>query len=386
VKKIAVIAPTYLPARRANTIQVLKMSQAIVGLGHLVQVFVPGKAPDGDAWEMLESLYGLRERFEVTWVPVNSRWRSYDFGLKAVRLARQWDASLVYTRHPQAAAIASQTGVPTILEVHDLPQGVFGPRLFRLFCRGRGAKRLVVITQSLARDLKEQLGVSFTSPFQLVLPDGVDLERFTDLPEPGEARQILLNQAALSGFDVARFTAGYTGHLYAGRGITLLLQLAELMPEVNFLLVGGEAADITKLRSDVREKNLRNVFVTGFVPNSNLPLYQAACDVLLMPYQRQVSASSGGDIGRYLSPMKLFEYLASQRAILSSDLPVLREILNPQIAMLLPPQDIQAWVVALKMLRDDPGQRKVMAENALAAVRQYTWDARAKQLLSFESL
>jgi glycosyltransferase involved in cell wall biosynthesis len=84
--------------------------------------------------------------------------------------------------------------------------------------------------------------------------------------------------------------------------------------------------------------------------------------------------------------MKLFEYLASQRAILSSDLPVLREILNPQIAMLLPPEDIQAWVVALKTLRDDPGQRLVMAENALAAVRQYTWDSRAKQLLSFESL
>ena len=91
----------------------------------------------------------------------------------------------------------------------------------------------------------------------------------------------------------------------------------------NFLIVGGEPQDVENLRQRVRVIGLKNVILTGFVPNARLPLYQAACDVLLMPYQRQVAASSGGDIARYLSPMKLFEYMACERPIISSDLPVL---------------------------------------------------------------
>ncbi len=118
--------------------------------------------------------------------------------------------------------------------------------------------------------------------------------------------------------------------------------MAECLPEVTFLLVGGDPEDVGRLQAQA--KGLKNVILTGFIPNVDLPLYQAACDVLLMPYQRQVAASSGGDIARYLSPMKLFEYLACGRAILCSDLPVLHEVLNPENAVLLPPDDTQAWV------------------------------------------
>ena len=42
--------------------------------------------------------------------------------------------------------------------------------------------------------------------------------------------------------------------------------------------------------------------------------------------------------------MKMFEYMAAGRAILSSDLPVLREVLNEENAILLPPDEPAAWV------------------------------------------
>ena len=45
--RIALIAPTYLPARRANTIQVMKMAQAITLLGHQVRVVVPDISRQG---------------------------------------------------------------------------------------------------------------------------------------------------------------------------------------------------------------------------------------------------------------------------------------------------------------------------------------------------
>lgn len=383
--KIALIAPTFLPARRANTIQVMKMAQALTSLDHIVQVSVPGKPEQPVSWDDLAHQYGLRKKINVRWLPVNPHLRSYDFGWRAVRLARREGMDLVYTRHPQAAAVAARLGTPTILEMHDLPGGKMGPWLLRLFLSGRGAKRLVVITQQLQQAMAGMLGTfgfAHNHPsFCRVLPDGVDLDRYQDLPVPNIARQLLADREAIPGLEEGRFTAGYTGHLYAGRGRELILEIARRLPEVCFLLAGGEPESVQQIREAARSGRLSNLIVVGYIPNAELPRYQAACDLLLMPYQRQVAASSGGDIGRFLSPMKLFEYLACRRPILSSDLVVLREILDEESAVLLPPDEPEAWVQAIHALQNDPVHRAALADRAGELAMQYTWEARARRLL-----
>jgi glycosyltransferase involved in cell wall biosynthesis len=309
--------------------------------------------------------------------------RRYDYSGRAVRWARQWQAELLYTRLPQAAAISSTLKMPTIYEIHDLPQGSANPWLFRRFLSGGGVRRLVVITRSLLEALARRFKVTLEPPLTVIAPDGVDLERFEHLPEPGEAR-LNLNQQLIDGKPLPeRFTAGYTGHLYAGRGKELLLELAERLPDVNFLLVGGEVEEAGRMRQEASRKGLANFFVTGFVHNAALPSYQAACEVLLMPYQAHVAASSGGDIAPFLSPMKLFEYLACGRAILSSDLPVLREALTEFNAVLLPPTDLNAWVSALQRLQADPQLRARLGEQARQDAPQYSWERRAQRILDF---
>lgn len=391
--KIAVIAPTEIPARRANTMQVMKMTQALAQIGHEVFLLAPKTAQNLSSagagnWDELARHYGLCVSFPVEWLPAWPRLRRYDFSWRAVRWARRWQAELIYTRLPQAAALASQLGFPVILEIHDLPQGVLGPQILRWFLSGPGARRLVVITQALLTDLQARFGLTADSPLAVIAPDGVDLERYTGLPQPEAARRALAQgegaewRAALR---AERFTAGYTGHLYPGRGAEMLLALAARLPEMNFLVVGGEPGDVERLRQYALSARLNNLVLTGFVPNAELPRYQAACDVLLMPYQRQVAASSGGDIARYLSPMKLFEYLACGRPIISSDLPVLQEVLNPENAILLPGDDPDAWAAALQRLAADPGLRQRLADRAQQDARQYTWEARARKILA-ESL
>ncbi len=374
--RIALIAPTSIPARTANSIQVMKMAQALASLGHFVYLIAPGTSP-GAPWEYLASHYGLPsdqpETLEIGWLPRTKFWRGYDYARKAVRHAQDWHADLNYTRLPQAAALASSQHLPTIFEVHDLPTGKMGPLLFQRFLRGRGARRLVVITQALADDLAGQFNAPREAPFTMIAPDGVDLERFADLPEPASARKALKLPN--------RFTAGYTGHLYPGRGAELLLKVAAQLPKVQFLLVGGEPADVARLRAQVEETKMRNVTLTGFVRNAELPRYQAACDLLLMPYQARVSASSGGDISRYLSPMKLFEYLACGRAILSSDLPVLQEVLNANNAAILPAADANAWAQAIQQLQAEPATRERLAANARQTAQKYSWKARAERIL-----
>ena len=361
-------APTYLPARRANTIQVMKMAQALAETGARVQVLVPDpyRRPPPD-WETLARHYGLRLRFPVEWLPVRPRWRSYDYAWQVLRRARRRPPDLLYTRHPQVAAWGSLLEIPTLLEVHDLPQGRLGPLWFRAFLRGRGGRALVTIT----RALRDALPLSGWPRPVLLLPDGVDLERYAALPAPPQAR------AALGLPE--RFTAGYTGHLYAGRGTAMLLDLAARLPRVTFLLAGGNPEDVARLKA--RAAGLPNLVFTGFVPNADLPRYQAACDLLLMPYQPQVAASSGGDIAPFLSPMKVFEYLASGRAILSSDLPVLREVLHPDNAVLLPPADPAAWEAAIRSLLENPARRAALGAQARRDAVQYDWRARARRIV-----
>ena len=389
--KIAIIAPTFIPAKRANTLQVMKMTDAIMNLGHQVRLAVPESSGrtrvDSRNWEDTANNYGISNKFPIDYLSAKSIMRRYDYAWYAVRWARRWEADLIYTRLPQAAAFGAFQGYKTILEVHDIPQGFFGPVLFRRFLQGKGAERLVVISENLAADLHGRFGSPENPPFTKVIPDGVDLIRYSDLPDPGESRRKLFPEIrqylekSESHQNPDRFTAGYTGHLYPGRGVHLILDLAKRLPEVNFLIVGGENQDVNRVKGIVDEQSLQNVIITGFIPNAELPLYQAACDVLLMPYQRHVSASSGGDIARYLSPMKLFEYMACGRAICSSDLPVLREVLSEDMAVLLPPEDIDAWVTALRDLQDNPAHRKSMANKARQEVDQYSWDRRAQKIL-----
>ena len=380
---VAVIAPTQIPARTANTLQVMKMAQAIAALGHNARLAVPWYSTETTSvaarpatFAELARHYGLQTEFPIDWLIANPNLRRYDFGYRAAGWARRLGADVVYTRLPQAAAVASGRGQRTILEVHDLPQGRFGPWFFRRFLRGSGAARLVVITHSLAADLGSKLGAPTEPPFMLIAPDGVDLSRYQGLPEPQAGRASLEEFSQRS----ARFTAGYTGHLYAGRGVELLLELARLLPEVDFLLVGGEPDDVARLQAEIQSRRLENMIATGFIPNADLPRYQAACDVLLMPYQKRVTASSGGDIARYLSPMKLFEYLACGRPILSSDLPVFGEILNAGNAILLPPDNAEAWAAALTALQNDPPRRDALGLQARQDATHYTWEGRARRI------
>ena len=377
--KIALIAPTPIPSRRANTIQVMKMAQAFVLTGHELHLAAPGKADSrGATWPDLKHHYGLTTEFPITWLPAHPRLRGYDYALRAVRWAKSWRADLLYTRHPQTAALSGLLGQPTLFEIHDLPQGA-ARLLLRAFLAGPGNRRLIAITHALAHDLNTEYAIRNI----LILSDGVDLSRYQHLPDPSTARATLALHPSSFIFHLSQFTIGYTGHLYPGRGTDLILTLAARLPDMQFLLVGGDPADVERFRLQITNYQLpiTNYQLTGFIPNADLPLYQAACDILLMPYQRQVAASSGGDIAPYLSPMKLFEYLATGRAILSSNLPVFRAVLNPENAILLPPDDVDAWVNAIRDLHAHPEKRAALGTRARLDAEKYTWEARVEKIL-----
>ena len=368
--RIALISASQVPSRAANSIEVMKVCQAFMDLEHDVGLWVPGPQTDV-SWDSLKMFYGLRDRFEIHWMRSAKSFKRYDFCLRSVVSARRWGADIYYTWPLQAAAISSRINLPTLLEVHDRPQGRFGPRLFGQYLRGPGARRILPITKALLQWLEEYYSIPTDPGFVVIAPSGVDLERYEKVPDPTRARKEL---------DLPeKITVGYTGHLYPGRGLDLMLELARTNSDIQLLWAGGEPAAIDRWRTRIQRSGVENLQILGFVPNEQLPLVQAACDILLLPHERRVSASSGGDIAAFTSPMKLFEYMAAGRTILASDLPVLREVLNENNAAFAPPGNIGSWNAEIRSLVRDEGRRNALAKQAQDDAKKYTWVVRAKK-------
>lgn len=369
--KIACISTSRIPSDTANSIQVMKTCQALARLGHQVHLLVPRwPGTDADPWPALASRYGLTTRFDIAWLPAVYHFRRNDFAFLSVHRARGLGADVIYTWTGQSAVFALQRRFPVLFEVHDMPTGRVGPLWFRAFLRMRGKKRLLPITQSLYRSLSAVFGP--IPPEQVVIaPNGVDLEPYEDLPAPPQARQSL-------GLP-EQVTVLCSGHLYAGRGADLFLKLAGRFPQASFVWVGGRPEDVAHFKTLAERVGVGNVLFAGFVSQDRLPQYLAAADVLLMPYARFIAGSSGGNSSAICSPMKMFDYLAAGRAILSSDLPVIHEVLNDENACFAPPEDLEGWTAALARLLADELLRRRLGEQARMDAGLHTWLARAKR-------
>ncbi len=173
---------------------------------------------------------------------------------------------------------------------------------------------------------------------------------------------------------------GYVGHLYPGRGIDIIIKLACRVPGAQFYLIGGTPQDVEKWR---RKVSLKNLHYLGFVPPGEISCYYKELDVLLMPFQRVVGVHGGGDTSKWMSPLKMFEYMAAGKAIIASDLPVLREILGHEHnALMVPPDDVEQWERALLQLKQDSGLRERLGAQAKKDLEEkYTWRKRATIVL-----
>ena len=366
--KIACITTSVIPSNTANSIQAMKVCHALKEIGNDVQLWIP-EFKRGD-WQTLADIYGLVTAFPIHWTRFQPMLKQYDFCWRSVRAATVWGADVIYTWSLQAAVFALTRNKTTVMEFHDFPMGKFGPRLFSRYIAMPSYKLTMCTTRALAQGLEEKYKFSFSPDELQIAPNGVEMERYQNLPDPANARRELGLKDGL--------TVGYSGHFYPGRGMDILLDLAKALPAINFLWMGGRPEDIAPWQEKLEDLSLKNVTITGFIPNSQLPKYQAAADILLMPYSREISGSSGGNIARVINPMKMFDYLASGRAIVASDIPVFHEVLSEMNVIFCQPEDSTNWIKAIQVLSKDAKKRDKLGSQAKTDAAQYTWKHRAQ--------
>jgi glycosyltransferase involved in cell wall biosynthesis len=259
----------------------------------------------------------------------------------------------------------------TFYEMHDFPgsQKIYQ----KLFSRIKG-----VITTNKWK--VENLSKRFNIPAEeiLVVPNAVSPEDFS----VGESQTELQKKF---GLENEKYLFGYIGgFLTMGmeKGVgTAIDSLQFLSEDYKLYVVGGESPqNIEIYKKYAKDKNLsgRVIFV-GPVPHSEVPLRIAVCDCLVAPFPKNDHYSY------YMSPMKLFEYMASKKPLIVTDLPSLREIVSDEInGLIVPPSDPEALARAIKRLSDDKLLARKLAENAyLEVLEKYTWQKRSQKIITF---
>lgn len=380
---VVYVSLSYIPSRRASSVHVMKMCAALARAGHDVRLVAKRSSDREDAATDAHAFYGV-SGFSIDKL-ARPRWRGgglvYALATLGALVAQRRRADLVYSRDIIGALTALELRMPTVAEFHAVPAGPRLRALTRRIVHHRSLRGIVVVSDALRRDLAAEDLIPRHAPVVVAHdaadpPDPSRIDRFRSAAE----------QAAASHHGegrVARPRIGYVGNLYPGRGIELILELAARLPACDFELVGGSEADLAAWRARVQ---LPNVILAGFVRPAELVERYRRFDILLMPYPRSgIGVASGAsDTSRWCSPMKMFEYMAAGAPIITSDLPVLGEVLRHEHnALVAPAGDVASWQHAVERLMTDPSLGPRLAQQAYAdLVRNHTWDTRVRHIFA----
>lgn len=372
-KAIIYLTFATLPSPAAHSVQIVKMCQALTKAGAGVKLVADVRQRPRQIFE----IYDVRYPFEIVRIrllPIRIVGRVV-FLVRSFFLILKNRRCLFYTRDVFAAWFVRTLRVDFITEVHELPAGRFRNLLMRRILSASRLHTAVFISEELRKSLLRRMGDRLAGKTTVVAHDGADLDEFpSSLSRDESRRRLHLPEGA--------FMAGYAGSLFEGRGLEVILEVSRLLPDVVFVIVGGERGQADRLKRKVKEAALANVLVIGFVPHRMVPAYLAAFDALLMPYQEAVlHRQKKHDTASYMSPLKAFEYMAAGRPIVASRLKVIGEILEDgRNAILVPPDSVTEWAGAIRMLRDNEPLSRTIGEQARDDVRKYSWDERVKKI------
>ncbi len=385
-KQLAVIRNGWLPTRQANGIQVVRMCEAFAALGTEVTLYyIPSSVLRDEIVTFYDiktpftmkplrrALLPIRKNFKLErWASVPSFIHAFIWSGFITHMVGRGKADVYFVRDPMLAWWLVRRGRPTVLEMHELPSGL--EKMFvRRVCDERCSRLIISVTEHLRVDLVKRLGIP--SEKTVTLHDGVDLETFGPSITKYEARHQL-------GLPLDRPLVVYAGKLYAERGIGTLVDALPMLGSVQAIVVGGTQEDVRRVQSLAGDGRAPNISLVGYVLPPRVPLYLKAADVLVLP-----DLADRDHRAYYASPLKLFEYMASRRAIVASRLPSLEEVLTDgENALLYPPGDPIALGSAINRLLSDESLCTRLSARAYQDVHRYSWKSRATTILQLIDL
>ena len=360
------------PGEKAAALFAAKSTEAFQRLGQRSEVLAPRRLRR--AQTSVQEFYRLKEPISTVYFPTIDLGPTPFFGPLAFRISLLLFGVAVYFylffSKKRGDICISNEAVPllfasfavrtTCYEVHDYPEK---NRWLYTWLFSRVTKILVTNRVKLER-LRKEYPAYFNKFFYEA--NAVDLDEF-EYVDKEKARQKLALPSN-------RKLAVYTGQLFSWKGTDTLASAAKLLPEDwDVYVVGGSPQDVAEFKQKHGEH--KSIHTVGQRPYEEMPLWQSAADVLVLPNTAKEAISRD-----YTSPMKLFMYMASGVPIVATDLPSVIDVVGKDMATIVPPDDPKALASGIQRALTEGRDGKVA--RAKAWVSHHTWERRGERILA----
>ncbi len=366
--RILFLAPQPFFEVRGTPLAVLHMTRALAALGHEVDLltFPQGEPAPASGIRHLRSL-----RLPVGRVKAGPSFAKMALDLPflieaAFRLAfgRYDVVHAVEEAAHLVAPLARLLRVPLVMDVDSsIPDQLRysgfagrGPLLWLAEALERHALRHAAAVVTVCASLTE--GVKGRAPRVPVFQ--VEDPPLADRNEPPSPDAVLELRRAL-GLS-PRPVVLYSGNFEPYQGVELLIDAAALVPGAQVLLMGGEPAEIERLRERARRLgSLERCCFAGKRPPTELPTYLALAGVLASP---RVKGEN--------TPFKIYTYLASGRPIVATRIATHTQLLDDTTAFLVEPTP-EAFAAGIRAALEQPQEAAARAERGYALIaRDYS--------------
>lgn len=361
--RILYISASIVPSRNANSVHVMKMSSALQENGNEVTLI----ATKGDEEVEPFDYYNIKTKFNLILAKKSKYFSSLSRLISALKNVNKND--LIFTRWPLASVIIGLFfDKKIILEYHTYPTSRIQKKLFNINNKLKNVSRYIFITESLkSYFIEKHPEIKYKDC--IVIADGADMD----------------SQAKITPLEKnSKLKCCYMGSFLEGKGVDTVVKISNKMKDIEFHIIGGDITTQNILRKQVINNNVKWY---GHLKQQEAMNILEQCHIALLPNKNKVYIDKNKDIGRWTSPLKLFEYMSKGKAIIASDIEVLKEILiNRENCLLVDPNILEEWVDAINIIKNNISLYEYISYNAkLNLEKKYTWYLRAQKSIDFNS-
>lgn len=374
--RLLYITNSRMPTEKAHGFQIMKTVQAMEQSGADVTLLIPSRKNyiktniaefynvkiQSRVIRVLDLVRCLQYISEKIYFPFQRLWflvASFFYGLF-------WRGN-IYSRDITVVFLLSLFGKKVAYEDHEPKQS--HKKLYALFLRHIPKK--VIVARGLV-DLYKEFGVKESSC--ALIANGVDVKEFDQVSAD---KQLWSKEFGIK--EDAR-VALYVGHFYRWKGVYTLLDSAKNV-NVAVVLIGGTKEDFAAVEQYVKNNNISNVYLKRFIEHSKVIEFAKSADVLVLPNTAKEERSQ-----KYTTPIKLFEYMASEVPIIASNISSFKYYLKDrENALLCEPDSADDLAKAINRLSEDSNLQRKLAEQAKKDVQEYDWKKRAQKIIDFIS-
>ena len=348
-KKIVYVAELNLPNDSAYSIHVMKMCESFASLGYEVYLYVISLKEIKNIFKY----YNVKHKFKIK--PIFKYSKTLGFFARTIFSTKiifetKNKPFLFLSRSIIFAILNTTINRKTILELHHEITGL--TRIIYYFLKNLGLLnnlKYIFLHKNLLRSF------SVSNNKFLILDDAVNLDDYKKYKNKKYSN-----------------TAVYVGSFFKGKGTEFIAKLARTNPKIKFHLYG---------KADKKYK-IQNLKLKGFKRYRDIPGILSKYNLALMPYSNKVFGKSAIELQNYMSPLKMFDYMASRKIILANNLKIYNHILrNDFNCKLLKVNDVKDWTKTINNIFKDIKKYKYLSRNAYRTVQKYTWNSRTKKIL-----